>query len=306
MSRIQPSPASSIDGFYISIVVSTFLMGSSFIAGKILLQQGFSPMILVGWRFFVAALATLPLVFLHSRQLVAALFPPQAGLRDASLVILIGLLQTAAVMGLLFWAMQHVSASTAAILLFTNPIWVVLFGRVFHGEPLRSARLAGLLLGFAGVALALGISPAAFSHETSVTGEIIGLASALCWAIATLVNKRAALPFNSWALSFWQMMIGALAILILAYGNGLRRPDSVTAVQWGWFLWLAIPASTGSFGLWFVALSKGGAARASGFLFLAPLFTVVLAYFILDSSVSWTQAAGGLLICLALWLINRD
>ncbi|HCF6140807.1 MULTISPECIES: EamA family transporter [Gammaproteobacteria] len=55
-----------------------------------------------------------------------------------------------------------------------------------------------------------------------------------------------------------------------------------------------------------MALSKGGAARASGFLFLAPLFTVILAYFVLDSSVSWTQAAGGLLICLALWLINRD
>ncbi|BAW24601.1 DMT family transporter [Citrobacter freundii] len=206
-------------------------------------------MILVGWRFFVAALATLPLVLLHSRQLGAALFTPQAGLRDASLMILIGLLQTAAVMELLFWAMKHVSASTAAILHFTHPIWVVLFGRVLHGEPLRSARLAGLLLGFMGVALALalGISPAIFSHGTSLTGEIIGLASALCWAIATLVNKRAALPFNSWALSFWQMMIGALAILILAYSNGLRWPDSVTAVQWGWFLWLAIPASTGSF-----------------------------------------------------------
>lgn len=167
-------------------------------------------MILVGWRFFVAALATLPLVFLHSRQLVAALFPPQAGLRDASLVILIGLLQTAAVMGLLFWAMQHVSASTAAILLFASPIWVVLFGRVFHGEPLRSAGLAGLLLGFAGVALALGISPAAFSHETSVTGGSSALLRLYAGQSQQLVNKRAALPFNSWALSFWQMMIGAL------------------------------------------------------------------------------------------------
>ena len=79
-------------------------------------------MILVGWRFFAAALATLPLVLAGERNIVAALLPAKAGLRDVALVILIGLLQTAAVMGLLFWAMQFISASTAAILLFTNPI----------------------------------------------------------------------------------------------------------------------------------------------------------------------------------------
>lgn len=103
------------------------------------------------------------------------------------------------------------------------------------------------------------------------------------------------------------MMIGALAILILAYGNGLRWPDSVTAVQWGWFLWLAIPASTGSFGLWFVALSKGGAARASGFLFLAPLFTVVLAYFAYLGFFGFMDTGCWRTLDLpALWLINRD
>src|SRR3546814_18215022 len=52
--------------------------------------------------------------------------------------------QTAAVMGLLFWAMQFVSASTAAILLFTNPIWVAVLGRFFLGEKLHRGRLAGL------------------------------------------------------------------------------------------------------------------------------------------------------------------
>ena len=77
------------------------------------------------------------------------------------------------------------------------------------------------------------------------------------------------------------MLIGAIAILVIAYGTGEHWPRSVTPQQWGWFLWLAIPASTGAFGLWFAALAKGGAMRTSGFLFLSPSFTVILSYFIL-------------------------
>jgi len=79
-----------------------------------------------------------------------------------------------------------------------------------------------------------------------------------------------------------------------------------THAQWGWFVWLAIPASTGSFGLWFVALNKGGATKTSGYLFLAPLFTVVLSFFVLGTSLSWVQAFGGAMIGVALWLVNRD
>ena len=102
-------------------------------------------------------------------------------------------------------------------------------------------------------------------------------------------------------------ILGAIIVLIYAYGVADERwPSLVTASQWGWFFWLAIPASTGSFGLWFVALGQGGATRTSGYLFLAPLFTVILSFFILHTALSWLQGAGGLLIGLALWLVNRE
>ncbi|WP_333793445.1 DMT family transporter [Hyphomicrobium sp.] len=303
--RTRPAPASQVP-FFIILIASTFLMGSSFVAGKILIQQGFDPMILVGWRFLVAALATLPLVLLDKGNLRQVLFPRRASLRDIALVILIGLVQTAAVMGLLFWAMQFVSASTAAILLFTNPIWVAVLGRFFLGETLHRGRLTGLVLGVIGVGLAIGLGPDMLSGGDTLLGEIIGIASALCWATATIINKRANLPFGPWGLSFWQMLIGSLAVLGLAYGTGEHWPASVTREQWGWFFWLAIPASTGSFGLWFVALNKGGATKTSGFLFLAPLFTVILSYFILGATLSWLQACGGILIGIALWLVNSE
>ncbi len=307
MKRYLPLARIGQASYVVTLLAATFLMGSSFVAGKILLQTGFPPMLLVGWRFFLAALATLPLVFFFEREnLPRALVPAGITLRAAAAIGLIGLTQTAAVMGLLFLAMRWISAPTAAILLFTNPIWVALLGKIFLGESLHGARIAGLALGFIGVVFAIGLNNDAISGSSALTGEWIGLGSALCWAAATIINKRADLNIGTWALSFWQMLIGALAVLAIAYSLGEHWPRTTTFSEWGWFTWLAIPASTGSFGLWFVALRKGGATKTSGYLFLAPLFTVVLSYIVLGSSLTLLQGAGGVLIGFALWLVNRD
>ena len=292
-------------GFAVTLVASTFLMGSSFVAGKVLLHDGYPALILVGWRFFVAAMATLPFALLEGTP-KGVLWPRGAGLRDAAVTTLIGLLQTASVMGLLFLAMTTISASTAAILLFTNPIWVALLGRVVFREHLTPSRVSGLMLGIVGVGFALGVGPGSASGGGALFGMLVSLGSSLCWAIATLVNKRAHLPITPWVLSFWQMLIGSAALLAIAYGLGQRWPAATTNVQWGWFIWLAIPASTGSFGLWFVALGKREATKASSFLFLTPLFTVILSFFVFDATLSWAQAIGGTMIGVALWLVNRS
>ncbi|QKP78665.1 DMT family transporter [Methyloligella sp. GL2] len=281
-------------------------MGSSFIAGKILLQDGFPPMVLVGWRFVVAALATLPIIAFQPGSFGASLKPAALGWREAGLIMLIGLLQTAGVLGLLFLAMVSISASTAAILLFTNPIWVALLSRIFLGEALHGKRVAGLILGVIGVAFAMDAGGTGLFDGDVLLGELIALAAAICWSFATVLTKRAHLPVTPWTLSFWQMLFGALILLLIAYGLGQHWPEDTSPAQWGWFLWLAIPASTGSFGLWFVALSKGGATKASSYLFLAPFFTVILSALILDAHLTWMEGLGGLLIGTALWLVNRE
>ena len=291
--------------FIVTLLAATFLMGSSFVVGKILLRNGFPPTVLVGWRFLVAALATLPLIPFDGGRMRDVL-PGRPGLRAALVIASIGFLQTTAVMGLLFLAMRWISASTAAILLFTNPIWVALLGKLFLREQLGRSRIVGLVLGLAGVVLAIGMKPESWSGTTALMGELLGLGSALCWAAATIINKRADLDVGAWALSFWQMLVGALALLAIASLLGERWPQTTTLSEWTYFIWLAIPASTGSFGLWFVALRKGGATRTSSFLFLAPFFTVVLSFMFLGETLTPLQGAGGALIGLAIWLVNRE
>jgi drug/metabolite transporter (DMT)-like permease len=279
--------------FPAALVGATFLMASSFIAGKILLAR-VPPFALLGWRFLVAAGALAVIAGLLAPRPRLATLPPRGWL----VVALLGLLQTTATMGCMFWAMQTVPPASVAILAFTNPLWVALANRLFFGERLRPAQVVGLVLGIVGVALALG------GEFTLNPAELIGLGAAFCWAGATILNQRRTPPLPSWWVSFGQTLIGALLLLLVAALLGERWPDTLRVVDWGWFVFLAIPGSAISFGLWFVALRMGGATRASAWLFLAPAFTVLLSALILDTPIRPAQALGGALIGLALWLVN--
>jgi drug/metabolite transporter (DMT)-like permease len=261
----------------------------------------------VGWRFAVAALATLALVLVRGGAARDVLDLRPLGPRGVATLALIGLLQTGGVMSLLFLSMRSVSAATAAVLLFTNPIWVAVLGRVFLHERMREGAAAGLALGVAGTALAIGLGDSLLAgrEEVSLRGELTGLGAALCWAVSTILHKRARLPVGAWKLSFWQMLVGSAAVLALAAATGEHWPAHTSASQWGWFLWLAVPASTGSFGLWYVALERGGAVRTSSYLFLAPLFAVLLSWIVLGTVLTPLQGLGAALIGLALWLVNR-
>ncbi len=273
------------------LVLATLFMGSSFVAGKVLLAK-VPPFPLVAWRFVLAAAALLPLAIRDG------LVPPRSAWAG---IIAVGLLQTTLLMGLLFLALESISASAASILLFTAPIWVALLARTVLGETLRPSQAAGLALGVAGVALATrkadGIG--------ALTGDLLALGSAFAFASATIVAKRLRAPVPASTLTFWQMLIGALGLFLIAAATGQTWPAGLTAAEWGWFVWLAVPASSGSFGLWFLALQWGGASRTSAFLFLAPLFTVLISYVVLAERLTALQLAGGILVGVALWLVNR-
>lgn len=277
-------------------------MGSSFIAGKILILSGIPAILLVSFRFLFGALFALPLLNLEPKPYFQALFPPHLTKKQKLAIFLIGLFQTGGAMGFLFLAMRTITASNAAILLFTNPLWVSILGRIFLGERASPLRIFGLIIGISGVSLAMG---GAILHSGDIFGHFVGLCAAFCWAIATTINKRMNLPIGIWTLSFWQMFIGGVVLLCFALAMGQTLPIHFEPKQILWFLWLAGPGSTASFSLWFIALRKGGATTASSFLFLAPLFAVILSFLIMGAKLSFIQAIGGIMVGLAIYLINH-
>ncbi|WFT83555.1 DMT family transporter [Methylobacterium sp. CB376] len=285
--------------YLVLVLLSTFLQGSSFVATKAVLQD-VQPMWLATLRFALAAVSLLPVLIPRLLRPRGEGGPPLPWLRLA----IIGLLQSTGVMAFLNIGLTSTTAPMAAILMASNPLLVALLAGLVLREPVRGQVWAGLAISFIGVVICIGAGTVI--HGAVGRGELLVMLGSTCWALATLVTKRFNLHVDAWVLAFWQMLFGsmALALVALVRGDDFSLPASTTT--WLYFLWLAIPASTGAMGLWFAALRIGGAVHTSGFLFLCPLFAAVMAFVLHGEVVSWNEIAGGLLIAIGIVLVTRQ
>ncbi|TYP75388.1 DMT family transporter [Paenibacillus methanolicus] len=275
--------------FVLLVLLATSLMGSSFAVGKVGLSY-VSPLLLVGIRFALAGGIMALAVRLQRRRL-------PDNLRDWTKLLLVGACQTTAVMGCIFLSMRSIPAGETSILTFMNPLFVVVLGVLFMRLQYRFHQWAGVVVGFAGVVVTLG------SHMQLSTGTLLGLGSAIAWAIATLLVKKWGSGFDRWVLTAYQMLFGGLLLLVLACSMETPRLD-LNWTSLGVILYLAILGSIVQFATWYYLLAKGDPGRTSAFLFLAPFFGALSGWLILGEVIRWYAYAGGLLIFVGIFLVN--
>lgn len=275
--------------FALLVVVTTSLMGSSFAVGKIGLTY-ISPLLLVGLRFTMAGTLMIGFTFLFKKA------QPQTRV-DWMRVVGIGAFQTAGVMGAIFLSLRTISAGESAILTFMNPLLVVIFGTLLMGIKYRIVQWGGVLLGFIGVFVTMG------GHLQLEIGTLLGFASAVSWAIATLLIKKWGQHYDIWVLTAYQMLFGGLILLLgsafLEQSKLIFTPTSIFIL-----LWLSIPASIIQFAIWFYLLQKGNPGKVSAFLFLAPFFGVLSGWLLLDEQIGLSLLIGGTMIFAGIFLVN--
>ncbi|MZQ81005.1 EamA family transporter [Paenibacillus sp. 5J-6] len=275
--------------FGLLVVLATSLMGSSFAVGKVGLSY-VSPLLLVGIRFTLAGAIMALAVTLKNRRL-----PVITG--DWARLLLIGVFQTTAVMGCIFLSMRTIPSGETSILTFVNPLLVVVLGSAFVGLRYRLYQWIGVIVGFAGVFVTLGF------HVQFSIGTLLGLGSALAWAIATLLVKKWGERFDNWVLTAYQMLFGGLLLLVLSLS--METPRLI--LNWtssGVILYLAILGSIVQFATWYYLLSKGDPGKTSAFLFLAPFFGVLSGWLILGEVIQWYVYVGGIGIFIGIFLVN--
>lgn len=273
--------------YIVLVVVTTFLMGSSFTVGKIGLNY-VSPLLLVGLRFTIAGLLMAVLVRKKLKPVKLA---------DWGRIFLIGLVQTAGVMGCIFLSLRTITAGESSILTFSNPLMVVIMGTIFLGIRYRILQWIGAIVGFVGVFITLG-----FQMQLT-SGTLLGLGAAVSWSIGTILIKQWGSRFNVWVLTAYQMLFGGSILLLM--GLTMESPllvlnsASITII-----LWLAIMASIVQFAIWFYLINEGDPGKTSAFLFLAPFFGVLTGWVLLDELVEPYVYAGGALIFAGIFLVN--
>jgi drug/metabolite transporter (DMT)-like permease len=185
-------------------------------------------------------------------------------------------------------------ASTVALLLGATPVFIGLISVVLRLEPLPRSFWVGALVTFAGVGLVA--AGAGGGLGSSLGGDLIAIATAFTWGAYTVSIAPLMRRYSPYRISAVVLALGWLPLAALASNQlGAQR------FSFGWPVWLGFGyAVVGPLFLtnilWFTAIDRVGASRASLFGNLQPFFAVVFALLLLGESLHPLEAAGGVLI----------
>ncbi|TAK14369.1 MAG: DMT family transporter [Anaerolineae bacterium] len=276
---MPPRPTSRLA--HLGLLYAAFIWGSTFILVKDSLEH-IDPVILVGYRFLLAAL---PLGFwlaLRGRRLWHEW---QAGVR---LGILLWLLYAPQTIGL-----GYTSAANSAFITGLFVAFVPLFSWLFLRRPLRPTDAFAAALALAGLWLLTG------GLREANPGDLITLITAAAYAGHILAADDAIQRgLDSLVLSFQQFLV--VGLLSLAAGAVFGLPFGVgTPGTWGVVAFLAFLPTLSAFAIQLWAQRQVAPLRVSLIFALEPVFAALLAWTAGHEPFRIAQAAGGLLIVMA-------
>src|SRR5215216_3822884 len=269
------------------------LWGASFLFMRVAVP-GFGPLVLADARVAVAGVVLLG--YASAIRVRPAL---RARWRD---YLLLGTINAALPFSLLAAAELEIEASLAAVLNALAPLCGAIVGAVWLRRRVTNAAKAGLVLGVAGVALVVGLSP--FTIDLPFVLAVIAcLAAAFAYGIgANLVQVRCAgeAPL---ALAIGQQLAAAVVLLPLLPAVPLRAtPD---AVDIACLLALALASTGVAYLLYFRLLAELGATGGMTVIFVVPVFGVLWGALFLDEAIHLATVLGGAVILVSVWLITR-
>jgi drug/metabolite transporter (DMT)-like permease len=182
--------------------------------------------------------------------------------------------------GTLHWAEQYVSSGFAALLVATEPLWILLIGAAMHQQKINWLNGAGLLMGLAGVGI---LTSHELTSRTSLTWAIIAvLAGAASWALGVCVSPRLRLPQDLVGRAAVPLLCGAPMLLLAAAGTGEFASFHWSAVSTKSLLGLAyliIFGSVVAFTAYSWLLQHCSATLVATHTFVNPLVAVVIGWF---------------------------
>ncbi len=216
------------------------------------------------------------------------------------LTILFGICQNAMYLGLNFVAMQSVEASLAAIIASSLPLWVALAGWLISGETVRPLGVAGLVAGFAGVALIMGSRLSAGVDPFGVALCGIGV---LALTFATMALRGASSGGNVLMIVGLQMLVGSAVLFVPAilFETWVVTPSWTLAAA---FTYTVLVPGLAATLVWFLLVRRIGTVRASTFHFLNPFLGVAIAAMLLGETLGPLDILGVLIITMGILAVQ--
>ncbi|HXP27980.1 MAG TPA: DMT family transporter [Steroidobacteraceae bacterium] len=256
--------------------------------------QEVSPFALAFVRVLLAALILMPIAW--RRGALRSLAQHKAP------IVAFGLIEFAIPFSLISLGERWISSSVTGILIAMVPLSIALIQRFFGiREALGGWRIAGLVVGFVGVAALLGTGP--ISGVLGWAGVGCMLVSTLCYAVGPLIIQRHLHGLDSIGPLAASLGVASAILLIPA---ALEIPSSLpSANALASIAVLGILCTAVAMLLMFYLVRHAGASRASVITYINPVVATLLGVLVLDEHLGIGGFIAFALILLGSWLATR-
>jgi probable blue pigment (indigoidine) exporter len=173
-------------------------------------------------------------------------------------------------------ALLWLSASEAAVLGISIPVWVAFLAWPILGERLSLVRALALTVSLIGIAVLLGGNGIEASVE-KLPGILCALAGAVCVGLGTVLTKHFPLSMPPLSLAAWQIGLGCLPIAIVGLAVEHPRLAALSGIGWASMIYMTLIQFCLCYVCWFAALERLPAATASIGTLLVPVVGVLAA-----------------------------
>jgi drug/metabolite transporter (DMT)-like permease len=267
------------------------IWGTTYLAIRVV-NQTLPPLLAAAVRFLVAG--SLLTAWSLRRGDVESDRPTRAHWRSAAIV---GLLLVFGGNGAVVWAERTIPSGLTALIIALVPLWMALLDRLFFGGRLRPRAALGLVAGFAGAALLLGVNAAGDVH---LGGMLVAVGASISWATGSLISRTAHLPRRPLVGVGMEMLVGGAALALAGVLAGELGGIHVERFSRASLLALAYLIVVGSWigftaYLWLLRVAR--TSLVSTYAYVNPVVAVFLGWLILGEHVGLrTVLAGGIVL----------
>lgn len=270
------------------MAISASAFGSMAIFGVWAHDDGVDTSMVLFFRFTVAALILIAIVYARGT--------PLGGLARYGVVAAMGAVGYVGQSYCYFLALEHADASLVALLLYLYPAFVAILAAVFLKERIGTVTAVALVLALAGTSFVVG------GGSGAVIGIALAIGGAVIYSIYITVGAVATkgidpLVVATVVCSSAAIVCGAILAVRAVTGTAESMPASVRG--WLSLVAIAVICTVVAIGTFFAGLHRLGPTSAAVMSTLEPVVTVALAMWLLDESLSGFQAAGGVLVLVA-------
>ncbi len=282
---------------YVLLFLAVLFWGSSFIATKIALEE-LAPALIVFLRLISAV------IFL---AVIAVLLKQDFSInwRKHGSIFLLALISVFH-LWLQVTALNYTTASASGLIVGTAPIFIALLGALFFREKLTLPKIAGIVIAMFGLVMLITRGNIFSVELLTNKGDLMMLFSAFIWGVYSIANKKIALSYPPLMMIFYLFLMMAILIAPFTFGSeALISVLHLSAKGWAAVLFLGLFCSGAAYVIWALALRDMDSAKVGAFLYLEPFITVLVAWAVLNESITLLMLLSGLIIIAGVYLVNR-